>query len=188
MFKKVAAIVSLSIIGILIIATIVLACNTVKYGVPCSKPTSVYVQYKDNTSLKIENEDHLNKVYDLISSTSKEKAISALFNGNLNKKAEIVSATSTGKTLPAASSYFVRFVYSEAQELKYGNKQFKDKDGKTYTYEELVFTINDVDGETETIVYVIPKSSEPNVYSHYYLVDADYSPVFTFLSQHNYND
>lgn len=188
MVKKISAIVSLVIIGILIVATIVLACNTVNYAVPCNKPTSIYVQYKGNTSLKVENEDHFNTIYDLMSSTSKEKAISALFNGNLNKKAEVVTASSTGKTLPTASAFYVRFKYNEAQELKYGNKAYKDEDGKTYSYEELVFTIEDTDGETEVKVYVIPTSSEPSVYSHYYLVDADFSSVYTFLSQHSYSD
>ena len=85
MAKKICAIVSLSIIGILIIATIVLANVSVNYGVVCASPNVVYVQYEDE-ALRNATSDK-DEIVNYITNASQEKMLSALFNGELNKKA-----------------------------------------------------------------------------------------------------
>ena len=179
MAKKIGAIVSLSIIAVLIIVTIVMANVNINYGIKFEKPQYVYVQYQSSGELGAD-EDQVNRIIEFISNTSKEKSLTALFNGRLNKKAEIVTENGT---LPETDGFFVRFHYNQKQDLIEDGNKFKDGDGKTYQYTDLVFTVNNIDGEALTKVYVIPDSSNVSTYSHYYLLSADFGGLFDYLNE-----
>ena len=179
MLKKVLAIVSLSIIGILIIATIIMANVNIHFGVKCSKPVYVYVHYSTNVAQSV-SKAQISKIKSLIDESSKEKSLTALFNGDLKNKAT-VSVTASSKTVPSTSEFSVRFVYNNPQNIMEGNKKYKDGDGKSYTYTELVFTISKTEGTEEAKVYIIEDSTKPNSYTHYYVLDADFSNVYSYL-------
>lgn len=170
MAKKIGAIVSLSIIGILIIATIIMANINIDYSVKCLKPDVVYVQTSDGNTLGVSSEQK-DKIVELINLTSKEKVLTALFNGNLDKKAELVTEKSTIST---PNNFYVRYKYTTKQELNENN---------SITYEELVFVVNNIEGETEVKVYVIPESENANTYSHYYILSADFEELYSYLNE-----
>ena len=115
MAKKIGAIVSLSIIGILILATIIMANINLNYGIDCVKPDSVYVQTKNDT-VKVSSEQK-DKIVEMISGASNEKFLTALFNGEADKKVEIRSEKSTIST-PA--NYYVRYHYTSKQDFTGG--------------------------------------------------------------------
>ena len=98
MAKKIGAAVSLSIIGILIIVTIILANVKINYSINCEKPTEIWISYNNQNYQKTKSDDHYNKIIDYINNSSKENTLSAMLNGNLNKKAEITKETSNKKT------------------------------------------------------------------------------------------
>ena len=185
MAKKIGAIVSMAIIGVLIIATIVMANINVNYSVNCTTPTSVWVQYGANGERSAQGDS--DRIIELINNASNEKALTALFNGTLGKTAKVVAASSVGKTIPSNSGFNIRFRYENPQKLMEGKKEYKDSNGAVVYYEDLVFTVNDVDGISVFNVYVIPDSQKATTYTHYYEVEANFSALYDFLTENNYN-
>ena len=182
MAKKIGAIVSLSIIGILIIATIVLANIKINYSVECANPNSIWILYNSNDANKeraVTNESDANKIVDYIKKASRENALTALFNGSLNKEAKLVLASSTGLTVPTTTGFYVIYSYDNTQTTKDGNNN-------NVSYNELVYTVNDVEGKTVVKVYVIHGTS-PMSYTHYYELEADFSDLYDFLVEKEYN-
>ena len=178
MAKKIGAIVSISIIGILIIATIIMANVNVNYSIECATPTSVWVQYGSN--IERDAQDKAGTIVEYINNASKEKALTALFNGTINKEPNIVTASSVGKSLPSNSGFYIRYRYENAQKLT-------DNNGKEVYYDDLVFTVKDLDGTNVVSVYVIPDAQNARTYTHYYEVEADYSALYDYLVDNNFN-
>ena len=183
MAKKIGAIVSLSIIGILIIATIIMANVNVNYGIKCESPSSVWVQKGTETKRLVQSEDDANQIVNIIANASKEKSLTALFNGTLNKKPNVVVASSVGKTLPTDNSFYVRYYYNNPQKLMDGKKEYKDANGNAVYYDELVFTVNNVEGTNVFNVYVIQDATNSNVYNYYYELEADFSELYSLLNE-----
>ena len=176
MAKKIGAILSLVIIGIVIVAAIVMVNIDMDYSVKCIKPDKVWVQTSDNQYLA--NDGQKDKIVAFISEASKQNSLTALFNGELGKKAELVTSKAT---ISNPTNFYVRYKYTTKQELIVDGKKYKDADGKTETYEELVFVVNNVEGETQTKVYVIPESDQINTTSYYFNLDANFEDLFDYL-------
>ena len=182
MAKKIGAIVSLSIIGILILATIIMANVNVDYSIDCAKPTEVWVLYNSNDPNKerVANQDNANEIVNFINNASKEKSLTALFNGNINKKANLVLDSNAGKTIPTTTGFYVRYSYSNQQKTK-------DNNGNEVYYDDLVFTVNDLEGSNCVRVYLVPDSTSSMVYTHYYELEADFEALYDFLVEKGYN-
>ena len=177
MAKKIGAIVSISIIAILIIATIIMANVNVNYGIQCKNPTSVWVQYGANSER--DAKDHSNKIVSYINNASKEKALTALFNGTINKKPKLVQASNVGKTIPSNSGFNVRYRYTNAQVVK-------DTNGNQVEYEDLLFTVVETDGIEIIKVYLITDAEKATTYTHYYEVEADFNALYDYLVENNF--
>ena len=187
MAKKIGAIASLAIIGVLIIATIIMANINISYNINCETPNSIYVHYKNTNSPRyISSETQYNEILKLINSASKTNSLSALFNGSFNKEAQIKSVSGT-KTVPTTSYFYVEYSYSTPQDLMVGNKKYEDSTGNTYTYDRLFFTVNDSSDSSIINVYVIPNGDKPTTYSHYYELEADFSNLYNYLMDNNLN-
>jgi len=167
MAKKVGAIVSLSIIAILIITTIILANLKVDYSVECNKPDSIWV----NGS--VANETEMNEIVNYINDASKTTRLSALFNGEWNKEVSLM--TENGTIYYNDDNYYVRYHYTTQQELKVNNET------KNATYAELVFTVSKIDEKAEYKVYVIPDATKSSTYSHYYTIEEDFGTLYKYL-------
>lgn len=174
MAKKIGAIISLSLIGVLIIATIIMANIKLDYSINFNTPIHVYVNNQDTTT------EEQSKIVEGLSNSSKHNALKALFNGSLNKKASIEQVGN--KTLPALSGYNIEFFYNQPQDLMIGNKKYTDDHGKTYTYERLIFDITEQSGEAEYKVYVIPNAEDRETYSHVYTLSANLTELYNYLS------
>ena len=182
MAKKIGAIVSLIIIGIVIVASIVMVNIKIDYSIDCAKPDTVWVQ--KGSDIKPTNSEQVNKIVELINNASKQNALTALFDGELGKKAELVSLKSTIST---PSNFYVRYIYNTKQDLVVDGKEFKNTEGQTETYEELIFVVDNVEGETQCRVYVIPESNSATITSsYYYNLDANFEELFKYLSE-NFN-
>lgn len=180
MAKKIGAIVSLSIIGVLIVLTVIFANVKINYSIKCNTPDKIYVQTGSVANTLVQNENDINEVKKYINNASKEVFISAMFNGRLNQKAKIVSVSETGKTMPSPEGYFVIYQYATPQVLKDGKKDYKDSQGNKYYYRELVFDVTKTEGETTVKVYVKP-STDDNKYTKYYELKADFSDFYNYL-------
>ena len=183
MAKKIGAIVSLSIIGILILATIIMANVNVDYSINCATPTTVWVK-KQGSSTEVLAKDKTNDIIEFINGASKEKSLTALFNGTLGKKAEVeYVGSSSGKTIPTSASYYVRYSYNNAQKLMVGKKAYKDANNNEVYYEDLVFEVNNVEGTALVNVYVVLDSTNSNNYSYCYKLEADFESLYDYLQQ-----
>ena len=180
MAKKIGAVVSLTIIGILIVATIIMANININYSVPCATPNDIYVQMGSNTAERVADANVKKEIINYISTASQENALTALFNGNMNNYAKVVSGKK-GTISTNSSSFYVRYTYIKEQTLKEGDNKFVDEKGKSYTYEDLVFEISNIEGESQVKVYVISDDSNDRSYTHYYLVDADFGDLYSYL-------
>lgn len=185
MAKKIGAIVSLSIIGILILATIIMANVNVNYSVNCATPTTVYVSYGGKSER--DAQANTNAIIELVENASKEKSLTALFNGTLGKKAKVVAVSSVGKTLPSNNCFYVRYRYESAQKLMEGKKEYKDSNGAVVYFDDLVFEIKDLAGTNVVNVYVIPDSAYAKVYTYCYELEADFEALYDFLAEKEYN-
>ena len=184
MAKKIGAIVSISIIGILIIATIIMANVNVNYSVKCATPTSVWVQYGSNAER--DAQDKASTIVEYINNASKEKSLTALFNGTLGKKAKVVAASNVGKTIPSNSGFNVRYRYENAQKLVEGKKEYKDSNGEVVYYEDLVFTVVETNGTEIVNVYVIQDAEKPTTYTYYYELEANFNALYDYLADNNF--
>ena len=193
MAKRITAIVSLAIIGLLIVATLIMANITVNYRVNCKDPDSIWV-YTSSVSGSnagsgfYKEDEEYKKLLDLVNSASKEKFLTALFNGSANKKAEIKEVTtSTDKTITSPSSanysYFVCFRYNDPQKLMAGSKEVKTDKGESYLYRELFFGIKEAEGVSTFDVYV-NAFENVNVYKYhyYYELSANFTKLFEYLN------
>ena len=186
MAKKITAIVSLSIIGILIIATIIMANINVNYSIKCASPSQIIVSYNSLNGRKVKDE-HVGEIKNLIASASQEKALTALFNGTLNKEAKVVSSSSVGKSLSSNDGFMVRYRYDAPQELKEGSNAYKNSNGEKIYFEDLVFEVDENAGLTQVKVYVIPEAESPNTYTHYYELEANFDNLYTYLVDSGYD-
>lgn len=192
MAKKVGAIVSLSIIGVLIVLTIIFANVKYDYSIKCNAPDFILVESSSTSAAVVDKDGSYNgikstEIEKLINNASKEVFISAMFNGNLGKKANIVTESTVGKSLPTAEGYYVTYRYTKPQILKDGKKDYKDDQG-TYKYRELVFSVTKTDGEATVKVYVKPyydadgEISYENKYTKYYELSADFTELYNYLA------
>ncbi len=181
MAKKIGAIVSLSIIGILILATIIMANINVDYSIKCATPTTVYVSYNSQAERDAETLNATDKIVKYINNASKEKALTALFNKTLGKKAEI--SANSEKSIPSNSGFYVRYRYENAQKLMDGKKAYKNSKGENVYFDDLVFTVNNVEGVSIVKVYVVEDSSNSNKYTYSYELEADFENLYKYLNE-----
>ena len=181
MAKKIGAIVSLSIIGILILATIIMANINVNYGIKCEIPPHVFVGYNtNNPNEEVDADSCANKVVSYINKASNEKALTALFNQTLGKKAEVKVVSE--KTLPTNTGFYVRYRYDNAQKLTDGNKDYTDSNGENVYFDDLVFTVNDLEGINVVKVYVVQDKTRSDKYTYYYELEANFEGLFNYLN------
>lgn len=176
MAKKIGAIVSLSIIGILILATIIMANIDVRYNVKCATPTSILLNYNSNDANSRRIVDNEKEIINYINNASKEKALTALFNGTLNKEPKLVVDKKSGQTLPSNTGFYVWYGYENTQEVK-------DSNGNKVAYDYLVFTVTKTDGVEPVRVFLITDSAKPTTYSYYYELEADFADLYNYLER-----
>ena len=193
MAKRITAIVSLSIIGILIIATIIMANVDVNHKINCNNPDSIYVQYSSN-GIREDDDEIYDGILERINNASKESSLTALFSGTLSEKPAIVTnSTTSATTVPSTSDFYVSFVYNNPQKLMDGNNEYKDADGNSVYYKELIFSVNSTDDMQEVRVYIIPYYNADgdfntnNSYYRYYLLNANFADLFNYLVDNNFN-
>ncbi len=196
MAKKITAIVSLVIVGILIIATLIMANVSVQHGVNCAEPSRIWVVKSSVTSgeagryLYKEDKEY-EEILNYVNSASKERLLTSLFGGTVGDKAQIKEVTtSNNQSITSPSSkgyaYFVCYEYDTPQTLMNGNKKFKDENGNNYYYGGLFFGVKNEEGATVVDVYVNSwdnyKTTPVYNYHYYYELSADFQDLYTYLN------
>lgn len=179
--KKVLTIVSLSIVGALLLATIILACIPVGSLPNFSNPTGVVVYSSElgGGVGKVDEDDKASNITSKMQSAVKQRCLSAIFNGTL-KNMSIKTMEST--------SYVSRSNSDTAKalfEYKYAGKQTMTINGVTFEYSSLLFEVKENDARDTMKIYVIEETSSSTSvkYSHIISVDGNYSELFVYISE-----
>ena len=179
MAKRISAIVSLVVIGILILTTIIMATIDVDHKINCNKPDAIYVRY--NSSDRNTSEEQQKSIIDFIDNASKEKSLTALFNGHIGDQANLTLISTTPVEIKDNSEFFVIYHYTTAQDLIVNNKIEKDENDQDIKYKELAFSIDKTQGLHDVKVYITPEGASAFTYSRYYNVRADFSDLYNYL-------
>ena len=148
--KKVITIVSLSLVGILILTTIILACITVTGTIDFGTPSQLVVYWDDLGEF---NKDaSAKKLIDKIEEGTKQKYLTGLFEGTLdNISVETRSEDEHKAYISRENDQENRVLF----ELKYDEEQSIKVEGETIKFHSLVVEITD-ENRDQLIVYAIP--------------------------------
>lgn len=190
MAKKVIAIVSLVIVGLLVCTTLVMANVKVNYGVNCASPEIIRVLKPNAKDADTVSEQAQKDIKNYIANASKESSLTALFNGALFDHASVISHKTTPTTIQTKSDcYYIQYVYSTPQTLKEGRGNYKEN-GKNYLYKELWFEISDAEGVEDFTVYIVPyldslgaENFNSKISAKHYNVKANYSSLYEYLTK-----
>ncbi len=175
MAKRIGAIVTLCLIGIVVAATIIMANIDVSHNIEYKKPNEIWVSYNGSVQTKIQNNAEVEQILKYMDKTTEEGFLSALFNKTLKEKPILKQNRTTAVSIPSTSGYYVIFTYENNQKLE----------DKGVYYNQLVFTVDNTSGETETKVYVSEDGTM--TYRYYYTLNVDYSSVYNYLTELGYN-
>ncbi len=177
MAKKIGAITSVVIVLLAVITTIILGSVKIDHNIECKNPDEIWIRYNNQSPRKMQDED-AEEVVKLINNATKENLLTALINSTANEKPELVQYKTTNSNIPSNSNYYLIYSYGNKQKVTY-------KDTDVY-YSDLMFTIADTDGKDAVKVYLSEDGSMK--YKYYYVINVDYSEVFNFLEENNYNN
>ena len=188
MAKKIIAIVSLVLIGLLISATLVMANVKVNYGINCSKPNIIRVLKPSSADADSVSETQKAEIEKFINGASKESSLTALFNGTLFEHAQVETDVSTPTAITTKSNcYYVQYVYTQPQILKEGNKNYKENN-QTYLYKELWFEVSNLEGVNSYNVYIVPyldnngeENQNSKISAKHYVLNANLLSLYNYL-------
>ena len=177
--KKVLTIVSLSIVGALLLATIILACIPVGSLPKFADPIGVTIYSNELGVKKVDEDDKASNITSKMQSAVKQRCLSAIFNGTL-KNMSIKTMEST-IYVPRSNSETTKAKF----EYKYAGKQTMAVNGVKFEYSSLLFEVNENDARDTMKIYVIKddKTGDSVVYSHLISVDGNYSELFVYINE-----
>ncbi len=191
MAKRIAAIISLSVIGILIVATIVMANIPINHNIKFETPYVINVAYGGTDKQRPYHEEvaEFSRIRKDIDAAYSENALTAMFNGRLGKATEVVDESERLKSIESKSdAYYVIYEFQNAQVLKIGNKEYRDSDNNKYLFQAICFEIGK---NADSIkAYIIPSYDDNNKaykpegtfkYHKSYTYEADLSSLYQYL-------
>lgn len=166
--KKTISIIIISLVVLLVAATITLALVPFTCYSPITEGYSLITVYKNsynNQNTYIDSTEEYKKISELYEASLKQNILSTMFQGALGNKTELEKvSSSTVKTLLNGedSGYFIEFDYNSEQTLVWEDEEYTYTDGKTEKvakYTSLLLEVKNTDNFTETTVYVVNGSS-----------------------------
>ena len=166
--KKTISIIIISIVVLLVGATIALALIPYTCYNPINKDFSIITVYKNsynNQNTYISSQEEYEEITKLYNESLEQNILSTMFQGALGDKTNIEKVSSTTvKTLMNAedAGYFIEFDYNEAQTLIWEDEEYTYMDGQTEKvtkYTSLILEVKNTDSFAETTVYVVNGSS-----------------------------
>ena len=181
--KKVITIISLSVVGLLILATIIAACITVTGTIDFGTPSQMVIYWDDLNEF---NKDaQAQDVIKSIKEGTEQKYLTALFEGTLDNISVETKSEDENK------SYIARDNAQEDRvlfELKYDVDQTIKVEGKEYTFRSLVVEITENDNVSKLVVYVIPtfvaNSTTSVGYYTKITINGDFEDTFMMIKEY----
>ena len=174
--KKIILTIVSSLVGALLIATIILACTTyTAYGLVNDKAYSIKVYkngYSDFVREYDSNDTEFKTVFEKINGTFKENNLSAMFQGVGKFKVSVKNEERKIKDVVENNdgSYFVAFNYAEDQKLVIKGKEYVNENTttkETVKYRELWMEVRNTANFGEYTIYLIDPSMGGRETSYY---------------------
>lgn len=176
--KKVLTIVSLSVVGVLLLTTIILACITVG-GVPAyATPTGVVVYQHEILGKDIHRfnaDESASKITSTMKKGVEQKLLPAIFEGTLHNMKVTTSASRSYVQRDNSEDSVVKF------EFKYNEKQTMTVNGTKIEYSSLIFEVKDSKTRDTMKVYAIEPESSGSSGSVPYFTTIDVEGSFSSL-------
>ena len=170
--KKIFARIMLTIIVLLVTATIVLAVVPKQYydavydsADGTVNNLTVYHKGKNNTYFS--DTEEYGKIIDLYKKSSKENLLLSLFEGTLGAKPTIESYSTT-LTLNNSENTYVAFNFNGTQTLKFKGETYKNKSGNSVTFNAIVVSVGNDSNNLATVnVYICTSVTGPSAIPQY---------------------
>lgn len=168
--KKTLTIVALSLIGLIIIATIVLGFVNTNFAqinidnatsVTLYKDGKVNTYYKNDDGVATNTAQQYKEIADLYNKESKVSILTALFTGAYSTKADIVNENTTISN-KISSGYWLVFEFDEEQTLKLNGKEYVDSTSTSsdpVTFTKVVLQVTNTQGMQLVTAYICESSS-----------------------------
>lgn len=160
--KKVITIISLSLVGLLILTTIILSCITVSAKVNFGSPSQLVIYSNDlGNPYKVNKDDKAEEVINAIINGTKQKYLPALFNKTLDNVSVETQET---------RSYFSRSNSTDGKvvfEFKYLEKQTITVEGKEISFYSLGVEIEESQERNTIKLYAIAEDTSSSSVGYY---------------------
>ncbi len=168
--KKIMTIVALSLIGLLAVTTIVLACIQYNYNrLQLSQVEYITIYNNGDTKTLFsdveEEKEEVNQLISLYKKAQKQNLLNALFQGNVNKEVEVTRSTTTNLNTTVKNAVAIQFYFEKEQKIMVGGKAYTYNNNEvTYRYATIVLS-NNHNVEEYTLYFSNNVSSTTTVYS-----------------------
>lgn len=158
--KKILSILVLSFIGLLAIATIVLAIVPSKFdkGIIPDEPREVTVYASSSDTLFSKDESHYNEIVKLLDDSFKESTLSALFQGAYGFENEVNHSVSSSAVESLKSNVALQIDYGTTNDhtLTIGGKEYTygTNNSKTVTFDSIIFAVADTSNLSTVTMYL----------------------------------
>ena len=194
--KKIIGIIGGSLVAILLVVTIILACTThTAYKLDIAKPSFIEI-YKGSETAKltvvkdnVDDEEVYNKIISLYNKSFKENNLSALFQGAKGFKKEVKNKQVQLSDIlnDASGNFILHYRYSNGQQnLKIDGKDYVNPENKSekVTFTDLYIEVANTANYNEFKVYLAVDPTEGPATESYWQVNliAHQSDLYTYLS------
>jgi len=192
MAKKIILTICSSLVGALLIATIILACTSyTAYGIVNDKAYSIEVYkngYETSTKYVYDNEDEVyTNVISKLKDSLKENNLSALFQNVRSFKTRVENVEKKISEAVDANdgSYYVAFYYSTPQILVIDGKEYVNENSttkETVKYTQLWMEIKNSSSFTSYTAYLVDASLSVETSYFQVVMIGEQAPVYDYLA------
>ncbi len=178
--KKAITIISLSLVGILILTTIILACITVRADINYGDPTRLTIYDDDLGVKKVNRDDKADKIVSMLKRGTEQKLLPAIFDNTIDNIEVTTYETSRyeGSARENNSESTVKF------ELQYAQKTTLKADGKSFDVYSLMVVIGENKGRSTITIYGISEDTTATsvAYKTKISITGDFSDIYTTIN------
>lgn len=186
--KKVLTIVALSLVGLIVITTIVLGFINVSFEqvtINEAYSLTVYKNGDDQTYLKTDTDTTVfNDLNNLFNKQSEQSILKSLFTGAFSVEAEVINeATTLSQNQKLNNGYWLVYKFDQEQTLKIDGEEYKDITQKeqTVTYKKLAVSVVKTE-DMELVTMYIFSTTASTTATHTIRVYANLASTYEYIS------
>ena len=183
--SKVKITISIILISVALISALLvtLSINTTSYSMAINQPNQIIIYHNNSATNKVYEPSvkEFSQLYSLFNKSFEQKILPAILSGELNNNVKVKQ--STGEIKP--DNICLALVYDVPQALKLKKDLYKDKNGRNYWYQSLIFNVVNVDNyQYHSIAIIPPEDSAEFIsnfnYNLYYEVYGNFNQLYNY--------